>query len=144
MKVNFEEVCESEKNEAKSLSSRANYLFIYKDEWLRTSGLFTKEWIMFRKPFRIVILTLSWSESLVLPFVNTKLFQIMQALEMWKRGCFGSWSAYRKPDSDDMWMQCSFGTMFLNVKCANINYLAVQCTDPVCDRDGGCTACECM
>ena len=39
-------------------------------------GLFTKERIVFRKPFRIVILTLSWFESLILPFVNAKLFQI--------------------------------------------------------------------
>ena len=39
-------------------------------------GLFTKERIMFRKPFRHVIRTLSWFESQILPFVNTKLFQI--------------------------------------------------------------------
>ena len=38
-------------------------------------GLFTKERIMFQKPFENVILTLSWFQSLILPFVNAKLFQ---------------------------------------------------------------------
>ena len=33
-------------------------------------------WITFRKPFRIVILTLSWYESLIFSFVKAKLFQI--------------------------------------------------------------------
>ena len=42
----------------------------------KSLGLFTKEWITFRNSFRNVILTLSWIESLILPFVNAKLFQI--------------------------------------------------------------------
>ena len=39
-------------------------------------GLFTKNRITFQKPFRIIILTLSWFENLIWPFVNSKLFQI--------------------------------------------------------------------
>ena len=39
-------------------------------------GLFTKEWITFRKSFRNGIRNLSWFESLTLPFVNATLFQI--------------------------------------------------------------------
>ena len=39
-------------------------------------GLFTKERITFRNQFWNVIRTLSWFESLILPFVNAKLFQI--------------------------------------------------------------------
>ena len=39
-----------------------------------TMGLFRKERITFRKPFQNVIRTLSWFESLILPFVNAKLF----------------------------------------------------------------------
>ena len=39
-------------------------------------GLFAKEQITFRKPFLIMILTLSWFEILILHFLNAKLFQI--------------------------------------------------------------------
>ena len=39
-----------------------------------TWGLLTKEQITFRKPFWNVIQTLSWFESLILLFVNAKLF----------------------------------------------------------------------
>ena len=49
-------------------------------------GLFTKEWITFPKPFGIVILTLCLFESLILPFVNAKLFQIR--LLKRKKGAF--------------------------------------------------------
>ena len=82
-------------------------------------GLFTKEWIKFRKPFRIVILTLSWFKSLILPFVNTKLFQ-MRLLKC-KKGCFGSWSA-KKPDSEHLWMQSSFGTWFVHAHFGNARW----------------------
>ena len=47
---------------------------------IRFMGLFTKERITFRKPFRVVILTLSWFESLILTFVNAKFFHI----RLWK------------------------------------------------------------
>ena len=53
-----------------------------------TLGLFRKERITFRKPFRIMILNLSRFESLILPFVNTVISN--QAFEMQKRGHFGS------------------------------------------------------
>ena len=71
-------------------------------------GLFTKERITFRKQFRIVILTLSWFESLILPFVNAKLFQI-RLLKRKNKGRFGSW----KPDSEHLWTQSSFGSVFI-------------------------------
>ena len=63
-------------------------------------GLFTKEWITFRKPFRNVIRTLSWFESLILPFVNAKLFQIRllkHAFETRKKGILVR-DLRRKPD----------------------------------------------
>ena len=62
-----------------------------------TTGLFTKERITFQKPFRNMIRTLSWFESLILPFVNAKLFQIrLLKLEthIWNAiFFFFSWSA---------------------------------------------------
>ena len=59
-------------------------------------GMFTKERITFQKPFRNVILTLSWFESLILPFVNAKLFQIRR-LKRKKKGVLDR-DPPRKPD----------------------------------------------
>ena len=53
---------------------------------MHTMGLFKKERIMFQKLFRIGILTLSWFESLILPFVNANLSN--EAFEMQKKGVF--------------------------------------------------------
>ena len=75
-------------------------------------GLFTKERITFRKPFWILILTLSRFESLILPFVNAKLFQI-RLLKRKNKGCFGLW----KPDSEHLWTQSSFGKWLMRVLC---------------------------
>ena len=64
-------------------------------------GLFTKERITFRKTFRNVIRTLSWFESLILPFVNATLFQIRLLKRILKRGKRGvlDRDPRRKPDS---------------------------------------------
>ena len=81
----------------------------YGQEWVspafpsgHTLGLFTKERITFRKPFQNVIRTLSWFESLILPFVNAKLFQI-RLLKRENRGVLDR-DPRRKPDSEDMLM----------------------------------------
>ena len=83
-------------------------------------GLFTKEWITFRKPFRNVIWTLSWFERLILPFVNAKLFQI-SLLKREKRSVLDR-DPRRKPDSEDMWTQSSFGTWFVRVHFGNMRW----------------------
>ena len=83
-------------------------------------GLFTKERITFRKLFRNTIRTLSWFESLILPFVNTKLFKI-RLLKREKIGVSDR-DPHRKPDSEDMWTQSSFGTWFVRVHFGNARW----------------------
>ena len=80
-------------------------------------GLFTKEWIAFPKPFWIVILTLSRFESLILPFVNAKFFQI-RLLKCEERGVLDR-DPPRMPDSEDLWTQSSFGTWFMRAHFGN-------------------------
>ena len=92
---------------SQTLACRAMQLRMFK---LETLGLFSKERITFRKSSRIVILTLSWFESLILPLVNAKLFQI-RLLKAKKKGVLDH-DPPSKPDSEDLWMQSSFGTWF--------------------------------
>ena len=56
---------------------------------------------------------LSWFESLILPIVNAKLFQI-RLLKHEKRGVLDR-DPLGKPDSEDLWTQSSFGTWFVRV-----------------------------
>ena len=69
-------------------------------------GLFTKEWITFRKPFRIVILTFPDLKAWFYP--------------LWIQSCLKKKVVLdrdrpRKPDSEDLWTQSSFGTWFVRV-----------------------------
>ena len=86
--------------------------------FLITLGLFTKEWITFRKPFRNVIRTLSWFESLIFPFVNAKLFQI-RLLKCEGKNSVSDRDPRRKPDSGEMWTQSSLETWFVRVHFVN-------------------------
>ena len=83
-------------------------------------GLFTQEQITFRKLFQIVILTLSWFESLILPFVNAKLFQI-RLLKREKNSVLDR-DPPRKPDSDNLWTQSSFGTWIVHAHFGNARW----------------------
>ena len=76
-------------------------------------GLFTKEQITFWKLFWIVILTLSWCESLILPFVNAKLFQI-RLLKCREKGILDC-DPPTKPNFEDLWTQSSFGSWFASL-----------------------------
>ena len=60
-----------------------------------------------------MIRTLSCCESLIIPYVNAKLFQI-RLLK-----CVLDRDSRRKPDSEDMWMQSSFGTWFVRAHFGN-------------------------
>ena len=117
-----------------------------------TMGLFTMERITFRKPFRIVILTLSWFESLILPFVNAKLFQI-RLLKCEKNGVLDR-DPPRKPDFTlceckalserelcvrilEMRAEAMHGSI-----CAVGTKYSLAVRRSCCDRDGGCNACE--
>ena len=75
-----------------------------------------------------VIQTLSWFESLILPFVNAKLFQVRllkrvlkRVLKREKRGVLDC-DSRRKPDSEDMWTQSSFGTWFVRAHFGNARW----------------------
>ena len=84
-------------------------------------GLFTKEWITVRKPFWIVILTLSW----FCPSWTQSSFN--QAFETRRKGVL-SCGLPRTPDSEDLWTQSSFGTWFVSVPFGNArwNYALVN------------------
>ena len=86
-----------------------------------TMGLFTKEWITFRKPFRNVILTLSWFESLILPFVNAKLFQI-RLLKCEKKGVF----FYRDPPRKADFTLCERKALSERDSCVRILEMRVE------------------
>ena len=123
-----------------------------------TMGLFTKERVTFQKLFWITIQTLSWFESLILPFVNAKLFQI-RLLKRRKKRRFGLWSALKA------WFWGLVNAkLFRNVirACApevsaeerKVDLLVIRVQlchkilprsaqlDPLHDWDGGCNACE--
>ena len=78
-----------------------------------TMGLCAKE----RITFRIKILTLSCFESLILLFVKAKLFQIrILKREKWRLDR----DPPRKPDSEDVWTQSSFGTWYVRAQFRNV------------------------
>ena len=83
-------------------------------------GLFTME----RITFQIVIRTLSWFESLILPFVKAKLFQI-RLLKPPKRWVLDH-DLPRKPDSKDLWTQSSFGMWFARAHFGNACWKAMH------------------
>ena len=92
--------------------------------WLRkwalfTMGLFTKKRITFRKPYGNVIRTLSWFESPILPFVNAELSQSSFKSGFWNTRL--DRDPPRKPDSEDVWTQSSFGTWFVRAHFGNAN-----------------------
>ena len=75
-------------------------------------------WIMYSGPvhkgMNHVMKAVSERDSdpfLILPFVNAKLFQIR--LLKRKKGGVLDHDLRRKPDSEDLWMQSSFGTWFV-------------------------------
>ena len=79
--------------------------------------------------------TLSWFESLILPLVNAKLFQI-RLLICKKLDC----DLPRKPDSEDLWMQSTFRMWFAplwkgpvkgSISAVGTKYYLAS---PVCDR----------
>ena len=92
----------------------------YKCRLASSMGLFTKERITFRKPFRIVILTFPDMKAWVLPFVNAKLCQIR--LLKCEKSVVLDRDRPRKPDSEDLWTQSSFRTWFVRVHFGNARW----------------------
>ena len=102
------------------IESRVPFSFLC----LLTLGLFTKERIPFRKPFRNVIQTLSWYESVIYPLRTQSSFISgfwNALLKHEKKGALDR-DPRRKPDSEGMWTQSSFGMWFVRVHFGNARW----------------------